>query len=270
MTRMKVAAGIAGLAVATVLSTASEAHAYPKGFGEKGQLIITADRLIPVFNYAYGTVTTTGPNNVELTASDSAAGVSLLFGRVTGSEDITRTPANVHAIPRIAFDISVIKSLTIGAALAAGFGLGGSRETEAAAGGNSKTSSTQDAPNATAFGFVPRVGYVVPLNDTFAFWPRVGFGIYSVSSSYEVPAGGGGTTSIKATDTLFSLDLDPQFAIVPLEHFFIHAGPVVNVPLGGSRSASRTTGTTTVEGSVDASMFNFGVSAGLGGWFNIF
>ncbi len=76
-------------------------------------------------------------------------------------------------------------------------------------------------------------------------------------------------TTRSTTDTLFSLDLDPQFAIVPVEHFFFHVGPLVNIPFGGSRSVQSTVGATTTTGSNDASVFHFGITAGLGGWINM-
>lgn len=275
---MKANVGIASCVLASaVFFSASNVRAadHANGFGEKGELIVTADRLVPVFSWSYGTVSRTTNNNVELTTSSSGGGISLLFGRnPTRSED-GRVPVNVHTLPRVAFDVTVIRSLTVGAGLAFGFGLGGTNKDETEANGN-KVSRSTDAPTATAIGVTPRVGYIFALNNVFAFWPRVGLGIYSISGSTEDTPTPGTTVTTTRTDTLFSLDLDPQFAIVPLEHFFIHVGPIVNVPLGGSRSTTTVTRTdtpkteTTREDSADASMFNIGISAGLGGWFNVF
>jgi len=270
---MKAHLGIVGvLAAAAVAVSSPEAHAagHANGLGEKGQLILSADRLVPLFNYAHGSITDT-QNNVELTDSQSGTGLSLLLGRslATNEGNLNNSPVNVHAIPRVAFDVTIIERLTLGAAFALGFGLGGTNRTEALQ-GSAKTTRETDAPTTTAIGLVPRVGYILPLGDIFAFWPRLGFGFYSVSASAEQVLQNGAIQTTRASDTLFSLDLDPQFAIVPLEHFFIHAGPVVNIPISGSRSISQTTGTQTVERSVDASLFNFGLSAGLGGWFNVF
>ncbi|MDF2696291.1 MAG: hypothetical protein K0S65_4674, partial [Labilithrix sp.] len=175
----------------------------------------------------------------------------------------------VHTIPRAAFDITIIPRLTLGAAIAFGFGLGGTNTSENV-GNNGKTTVERDAPTTTAIGLAPRVGYILPLSDLFAFWPRVGMGIYSVSGSSEFTQPNGTITTNKMTDTLVSLDLDPQFAIVPVEHFFILAGPTVNIPLTGSRSISSTTGSTTTERSDDISVFNLGLNVGIGGWLNIF
>ncbi|MBX3259317.1 MAG: hypothetical protein KIS78_21190 [Labilithrix sp.] len=269
---MKANLGIASVlaaAAAAVVASPSDARAagHANGFGEKGQLILSADRLVPVFNYASSSVTRT-ENNVELTRSRSGSGLSLLFGRSLAHSDDLAVPVNVHTIPRVAFDVTIIPQLTLGAAIAFGFGLGGTNENENLQ-GTTRTSQESDAPTATAIGLAPRVGYILPLGDVFAFWPRVGFGFYSVSATTEQTQGNT-TTTVRGTDTLFSLDLDPQFAIIPLEHFFIHVGPVINIPISGSRSVSSTTGATTTRRSDDASLFNLGVSAGLGGWLNVF
>jgi hypothetical protein len=177
---------------------------------------------------------------------------------------------NVHAVPRVALDVTIIPRLTLGAAFAFGFGLGGTNENENLGPGNTRATQTTDSPTATAIGLAPRVGYIIPLSDLFAFWPRLGFAFYSVSSSAENVTGGGAIETIRRTDTLFSLDLDPQFVLIPFEHFFIHGGPVVNVPLSGSRSRASTSGTTESTVTFDASVFNVGLSLGLGGWFNVF
>jgi hypothetical protein len=268
---MNAAHGFAGFVAAAALlalSSPAQAAGHANGLGEKGQLILSADRLLPVFSYASASVTRT-ENNIELTDSKSGAGLSLLLGRnVAIEESGTVVPVNVHTIPRVAFDITVIPRLTLGAAIAFGIGLGGTREDDNLV-GNVRSTRERDEPTITAFGFVPRVGYILPLTDIFAFWPRAGVGIYSVGISYE-NENNNAITRVKATDTLFSVDLDPQFAIVPLEHFFIHAGPIVNIPLTGSRSVATTTGATTTERTDDASLFNIGLSAGLGGWFNVF
>lgn len=267
---MKVSRCIAGLlTTASILATSTTARAagHANGFGEKGQLILSADRLVPLFSYTYASVTDT-PNNIELTRSRSGTGLSLLLGRnLAHVEDFT-VPINVHTIPRVAFDLTIVRHLTIGAALAFGFGLGGSTKNEVATGGG-KTTQTTDSPTSTAIGLAPRVGYILPLGDVFAFWPRLGFGFYSVSTSSENQVAGVVTTT-RTTDTLFSLDVDPQFVLVPTEHFFLHFGPVLNIPLSGTRSQETTTGTRTTETSVDTSLFNLGLSAGIGGWINIF
>lgn len=266
---MKPSLAIAGvLSAAAVLASTSDVRAagHANGFGEKGQLILSADRLVPLFNYTYSSVTRTD-NGVDLTNSTTGSGISLLFGRNLAAEGGSNGPANVHAIPRVAFDVTIIPRLTLGAAVAFGFGLGGTNEEENLQGGV-PTPRRSDSPTATAIGLAPRIGYILPLGDIFAFWPRVGFGFYSVSTSIDRTTNNGGIETTRTSDTLFSLDLDPQFVLVPLEHFFIHGGPIVNIPISGSRSVSTSTSSTRL--SYDASVLNMGLSLGLGGWFNVF
>src|SRR5262249_33522524 len=148
---------------------------------------------------------------------------------------------NVHSLPRVAVDFTIIPRLTLGGAIAFGFGLGGSDESETIAGGVKVTRSA-DAPTATAIGLAPRVGDIIPLTEHLAFWPRAGFAFYSVSARSDQTIGNdpNNVRTVSVTDTLFSLDLDPQLTIVPVEHFFFHVGPLINIPLSGSRSTETT------------------------------
>ena len=229
------------------------------GFGEKHQLIITVDRLMPLLSYSSQSVTAT-QGGTTLKTTDSAVSSSFLFGREP--TDVV----NVHTLPRVAFDFAIINHLTLGGAFAFAFGLGGKQERQL--GNNNGTSST-DSPKTTVFGFAPRVGYVLPLGHVFAFWPRVGFAFYSVSTKTENTVMGGVVQSSTQSDTFFSLDLDPQFVWAPIQHFFFHFGPLLNIPLSGSRSVEVPQGAGSVTTKSDESLFHFGISAGLGGWFDL-
>ncbi|CAN5920428.1 hypothetical protein BH11MYX4_BH11MYX4_10150 [soil metagenome] len=227
------------------------------GLGEKGELIVTADRLMPLFSYSSQTVTT-NQNNQETKTTDSGSSIALLFGRDPS------LAINPHTVPRLAIDYTVIHHLTVGGSVVLAIGLGGSRTTEI---GNS--TQKNDADKATVFGLAPRVGYVLPLGQTFGFWPRAGFAFYSISSKSQNTANNGNVTTNTDTDTVWSLDLDPQFVWVPLQHFFAHFGPLLNIPLTGSRSSERPQNGGTQTTSNDLSVFHFGLSAGLGGWFDL-
>lgn len=249
------AAALAGTLVVTSASTAGAQEAH--GFGERSQLILSADRLFPLFSYT--SATETEPDNDE--NSINASNVSLLYGRETFSDGVGGF--NPHTVPRVAFDFTVIRGLTVGGAIVVALGLGGSTENKQ---GNVTTST--DAPTTTVFGFVPRVGYIIPIGDLLAFWPRGGFSFYSVSTKSEQGLGGAVQT-VTRTNSLFSLDLDPQFVIVPTEHLFFSAGPLVTIPLTGNRSVETVAGPTTTTVENDLSLFHIGLTAGLGGWFNL-
>jgi hypothetical protein len=270
---MKAKLGISALLGAVILASTSHASAAgdAKGLGEKYQLIISADRLVPLFAYTRSSISETTPGGIELTDSQTGAGISLLLGRNVGhAESFTQYPVNVHTLPRVAFDFTVIPKLTLGAAIAFGFGLGGSNENEFVQ-GNLKTSQRTDSPTASAIGLAPRVGYIIGLSDIFAFWPRGGLGFYSVSVKTDIvdnnnPAN---VRTVSLSDTIFSLDLDPQFVLTPVEHFFFHFGPLINIPITGSRTAESRAGATTTTVSNDISLFHFGITAGLGGWLSL-
>lgn len=242
--------GAAGVAAVSAPATASAQDA--NGFGEKHQLILGVDRLMPVFSYTSQTITTT-QGGLTQKATDSGTSMAVLFGREPSL-------GVVHTLPRIAFDFTIVRHLTLGGAFAFAFGLGATHEDDF---GNN-TSRKSDGAKSTVVGLAPRVGYVLPLGHVFSFWPRAGFAFYSVST--RTPLFNANATSQTVTDTVFSIDLDPQFAWTPVEHFFINFGPLLNIPVGGSRSVENAAGGTT---KTDLSVLHAGISAGLGGWFDL-
>lgn len=255
----RVAALLLGTAVATALSASPrEASAQEaNGFGEKHQLMLSVDRLVPVLSYTSQTATSTqGGASLEDKRTGTSAGFLL------GQEP---SLGAVHTIPRVAFDFTIVNRLTLGGSVAIAFGLGGERKEQLGGNNNTRTTNT---PKRTIFGFAPRVGYVLPLGHYFAFWPRVGFAFYSVSTKEDGVINNVGTTTT-TTDTVLAIDLDPQFVWVPIPHFFIHAGPIMNIPLTGSQSVEVAQGSSSTTAKNDLSVFHFGLSAGLGGWFDL-
>lgn len=225
------------------------------GFGEKHELIVSVDRLMPLLSYSSQTLTNTqGGQTLKTTES----GTSLVF--LFGNEP---SLGIVHTLPRIAFDFT-ISHLTLGGSFAFAVGLGGKHEENL---GN--TTRSYDTPRTTVIGFAPRVGYVLPLSHAFAFWPRAGFAFYSVNTKVDSVGQGGGTVTVSNSDSLLSLDLDPQFVVAPVHHFFFNFGPLLNIPLTGSRSIDTTIGSNTNTTKNDLSVFHFGLSVGLGGWFDL-
>lgn len=254
----------AGITAALLAGWSTEASAQEaNGFGRRGQLIISADRLLPLFNFTSGTVTADGPNDSSVETTSSGSSIALLWGN--SSSDV---PAayKVHNVPRIGVDFTVIDRLTVGGSIAVAFGLGGSQKVTTK-GNNTTVEQEADAPSTTVIGFAPRVGYILPLGNMFAFWPRLGFGVYSAHTSQSTSDNN--DNSVSSTSTLFSLDIDPQFTLVPFEHFFFQAGPLLNIPLTGSQSRTEVRGSTTTETSNSLTVWNFGLTAALGGWFDL-
>jgi len=255
--------------LAAALALSSLALARPasaqelNGFGERRELILSVDRLTPLLSYSRASVTST-PGNATVTTADSGTSFALLFGTEP-------TLGSVHTIPRVAFDFVVVRHFTVGGSFAFAVGLSHDQKvTTVPNGGGTTTTRENDEPRATILGFAPRVGYVIPFGHVFGFWPRAGFAFYSLSTSSEQVNGQGTVTSTTTqTNTVFSLDLDPQFVWAPIEHVFVHFGPLVNVPLTGAQSVEVAQGNSTQTTSNDLAVFHVGLHAGLGGWFNL-
>lgn len=247
----------------TTLAVAPSAFAQDAhGFGEKHQLILSADRLVPVFSFTSASLTRPRGNATE-TVTDSGSSFALLVGDEP-------TVGNVQTVPRVAFDFTIIDRLTLGGSFVLAFGLSRTQSSEIVPNqGGPTTTSERDAPKATLVGFAPRVGYIIPLGSVVAFWPRAGFAFYSRSQSEDVVNQGNVVGKDTDSVTTFSLDLDPQFAFVPIEHFFFTLGPIVNIPLTGSVNHEEVRGAQTSNTSFDHSIFHLGVNAAIGGWFNL-
>jgi hypothetical protein len=255
--RIGLVAAVCALAVSAIPreARAQAAAAASNGIADGSlHLVISADRLMDVFSYTSTTQKfQNGPTTVETTTS--GPGISLLLGRTARD--------NFHSIPRVSGDVVLPTPITIGGSIPFAAGLGGTRETKQTPGG----SRSVDAPNVTIFGFVPRVGYLLNLSDLFSFWPRAGVGIYSQSSTSKEVNNNGVEVKTTDTTTAFSLDLDPQFVIHPVPHFGFSFGPLINIPLSGKVETETETGPTSNTVKNDLSIFHFGITASLLGWF---
>lgn len=261
------------LGTALLASGDAKAAGHASGFGDKGQLILSADRLMPLFGYSH--ISIDAANNTANSVSTSNSEISLLFAHASGSNVNGAVPLllDVHAVPRIAADFTIINNLTLGLGLGFLFGLGGNQKVTTQ-NGAVQTQTKVDSPTGTMIGLAPRVGYILPFGEHLAFWPRLGFAFYSVNETQKTVTNNGNTTTTttnEVTNTAFSLDLDPQLAIIPVEHFFITVGPTLNIPIAGSLSSSQTTGATTTNPvSQDTAILHFGINASIGGWIDIF
>lgn len=249
----------AALALFTVVFATSSARAESAArFGERGQLVITADRLVPVLGYTTQSITVVqGDTTTKVT--DSGASLAFFVGREPGL-------GAIHTVPRVAADFTVLPRLTIGGSFVVALGIDGARTEERRPSGGQATRRENDRPGSTVLGFAPRVGYVVHLADTLAFWPRAGLAFYSLSSERAETNNVGVSSAATVTDTVFSLDLDPQLVWTPLPHVLFHAGPIASLPLTGSHATAFVQGADAQERSDALTIFHFGISAGLGVW----
>lgn len=250
------------LVVAASLAFAKNASAEEaRSFGERGQLLLTADRLLPLVSFTTQTVTA---NDGAVTTETTDRGGSFAFfvGREPGLSPI-------HTVPRLTADVTIFRHVTVGTAFVAAFGLASAHIERTTPAGQPQTTRENDAPSATLFGFAPRIGYILPLGAHVALWGRGGVAFYSVQSSSATTTNAGATTTSTEKDTVFSLDLDPQLVWLPVPHLLLHVGPLVNFPLSGSHETAFAQGSVSQSRSDNLSVFHVGLSAALGGWFDL-
>jgi hypothetical protein len=242
-------------AFALVMTAAASSSAQDaRGFGTKGQLIFSADRLVPLFAYTSNKVSF-GDGSSQSVHSTSLSVLPNLNG-LGGSNN---SPV-FYNVPRLAFDYTIIDRLTLGGSIAFAVTPGAGVDSKDGAG---RTVST-DAATTTYFSIAPRVGYILPLSEMFAFWPRGGLSFHTLST--KAP-----DQNTTRTDSFnqWAINLEAMFALVPVQNFFFLAGPVIDIPLTGTTKSEVTRNGATVSQSNDFSSFHTGLSVGLGGYINL-
>jgi len=251
-----------GLLLGTLL-TASLAKADAKGaFGQQGEFIVSADRLVPVFSFVSVSQTLPGapaPGLNKVVTTNSQTAFSLLLGGTPGAP----AEATFFTFPRLGLDYVVVPRITIGGDLLFYTTLGGNSTTETDFTNGSSATVTVSAPSTLVFGVAPRGGYILPFNDLFSLWLRGGFSFYVASTKTQ---NGNGVATSNNTNQ-FALDLDPQIVLTPLSHIGITAGLTADIPIAGGHSVTTETPNMTNTFSAGSSIFYFGAELGLLGWF---
>jgi hypothetical protein len=211
-----------------------------KGFGDTGQPILSVDRLMPLFSYE-----NVKTSNGTPARSQTITGLSL----VTHGSNQT-----FYNVPRFAFDYVVVSHLTIGGSAYVSFQMGNSTTNTNPQG----VQTTTDNPKVTLWGLAPRVGYVIPLGDVVAFWPRGGFS-YNALSTSSITVNNQVQPGTSASQ--LAIDLEPTFVFVPIEHVGITLAGAVDIPLTGSQDTP--IGNTNATVHADLAEFHVGVHAGL-------
>lgn len=266
ITRMLAVVG-AAMGVLSTAAIASAQTAEGRGFGQKGEFIFSADRLVPILAFTQNKFTNNDANpNVSTTQTGSA--ISLLWGNNAilggGPGGLNGGGGNptFYTTPRVGFDYVLIPNLTLGGDLFVFFTLGGSSTTKS---GN--TSVTTNLPSGNAFGIAPRVGYIFGMSDLLSIWLRGGLSFYHAGTSQN--DNNCNNQSVTSSANLFGLDLNPQLVISPVPHFAFTAGPALDFGVAGGASQSRPGGNcnTTITTSEGYSSYNIGITGGLLGWF---
>jgi hypothetical protein len=246
------------LGAAGLLLITSSAHAQQQtDFTQKGQFIISADRLVPLFAFTHTSENLpTGGVITKNVQTNSQSSLSFFYGYTPPGPDL------FYTVPRLGVDYTIVPNVTIGGEIVLYFTLGGSHGTEQDTSNGSTVTTSTSSPSTTLFGIAPRGGYILGLNNMFSLWLRGGFSFYTQSSTQTT---GDDNNTVKTTDSVhqWSLDLDPQFVITPFPHIGFTAGVTMDIPLGGGHSIENVMGGTTQTFSAGASDFYLGVTLGM-------
>lgn len=234
---------LAGTVLVILAATTAAAHADPD-MGAQGTLILSADRLSPLFSYSKQTQSDN--NNASITTTTTS--MSLLWNG---------NPQDFYDIPRLGVDYVVAPNVTIGGNLFATLPMSSKQAVT-----DNGTTVTQDNDKVSAFGFAARAGYVLGLGPKLMLWARGGLGYARVGTTIPDNNNRDRYNSLSA----LGLNLEPQFVFSPGAHVGVMFGPVLDVPLTGTYHTERTNNGTTTSTDYDASQFHFGINVSLVGW----
>jgi hypothetical protein len=268
------------LASTAVLTAAPAAMAQAKSdFGQQGQFILGADRLLSFFGYSHFSYDLgTGGNLTKNTASYDTSSLGFFYGGTPSSTGlaggaaggITAYTTNLaYTVPRIGLDYVIVPNVTIGGDVVLYFTVGGSSSTEMDYSGGTSMTTSNSSPGVTLFGIAPRGGYILGLNDMFSLWLRGGFSFYTWTAKQTVtPAGGNNGTTYTSSQNQPAIDLEPQIVFHVIPHVGFTAGLTLDIPFAGGWSGSQQpSGGTTQTTSGGASILYFGLNLGMLAYF---
>jgi hypothetical protein len=207
------------MAISVLVGPLARAQTQP-AFGDKGQFILGADRLMPLFAYSQFSRDEPAPGG---TTGASHSGDNTTLGLFYGStldlnnqgDNATDFPSSAFfTVPRVGLDYAVAPDITIGTDLVLFFTLGGGHSTQTTFANGTSMTSEQVSQSLTVFGLTPRVGYIMKLTDSFSLWLRGGLSFYNGTLSTSGPTG----TLVTDSQYQFALDLEPQIVYTPIPH----------------------------------------------------
>jgi hypothetical protein len=222
-------------------SITTEAPAAPSEDLADSHVIVGVERVASFISYE------------SLSATPSGGGTSTTYS-LTALSLFASDPAGIndvfYMVPRVGLD-AVVSHVTLGGAAWVWTEV----NITASSGGFS-----QDQPKATYWGIAPRVGYIVPLSNFVAFWPRVGVEYHSVNNT-SVTIGGASAGGLNLNQ--LAGDIEGNLVITPVSHVGFDIEVFGAIPLTGSASSSQNTG----RGSINISEVAVALTAGLVGYF---
>jgi hypothetical protein len=183
---------------------------------------------------------------LSLTGSSGAGVAGLLLPATMLSVEGSSTSNNGGSTFGFSFapaaDYFVIDNLSLGVELLVGYAT-------ASPGSQPGSSTSPPSTNVTSYGIAPRVGYNIPIGESFSFWPKVFF----EHAAYSVGGAGTGYGNIQL------LGLYAPFLYHPSPHFYLGVGPNILTELGANIDGTGATGKLTA----------YGAFASIGGWFKL-
>jgi hypothetical protein len=260
MRKLTAVAVCAGVAL-TSSAASAEPHTY---FGQRGEFIISADRLLPLFSFTHISQDnlTPGPGNSKVVNVYNQSAISLLWGSAGGTGE-SQAIDTFFTVPRVGLDYVIVPHVTIGGDVAIYFTLGGNTSTDTTSTAGMTQTNSAGNPSVLVFGVEPRGGYIWPLTDLFSLWLRGGFS-YFISSSKSTTGPTNAQSTVTLTTNQFALDLDPQIVFTPFPHVGFNAGLTADIPLTGGHSQDTTDPTgRSMTLSAWSSVAYFGLTAGM-------
>ena len=264
---------LAVLAALIFVSRGASAQAVGAAFGQKGQVAISAERLLGVYvldaeTEQTGTASGIGGGSVGI--SRNTENNSTTFVLLGSGASVT--PASV---PRLALDFFVIDGLSIGGSI-----LYWTDSTESETTGTNTVGGGAPDPidrdrtetDTNLFGIAPRVGYADMFSPPFGLWPRGGFSYTNQKTetrneNIDIDDG-----SVDATDTetklsLFSLTLEGLFIISPFEHVAFGVWPFFEWGFTGDIESETSNPPALIQTEGDLTTTTFGITSALIAWF---
>jgi hypothetical protein len=170
-------------------------------------------------------------------------------------------------------DYFLVPNLSIGGLFSVDttFGSAETKITTTSASGPTVKTQQNDLPSVTSFTLIPRLGYLLRVNDRLSFWPRVGLGYFSGSNVSVQPSSDGTTISNVTRETnirslIVQIDVGVIYQIT--DNVFFRASPAVTFSSGGSSTVKYKNGASPdSEGS--GSAFQFEITSGFGANFSL-
>jgi len=246
-----------------VLLTSSLSHAQARtGFGERGEFIVSADRLMPLFSFTHVSQDQPLVPGTKTVTTYNEAAISLLWGSSSPDNGSAPPQTSFFTVPRVGFDYVIAPNVTVGGDLVIFFTLAGNNGIDTTPNGGATSTASTGTPSSFIFGIAPRGGYILRLTDLFSLWLRGGVSYYVATSKTSVT---GPTVTTSANQ--FALDLDPQLVITPIPHLGVTLGLTADLPVAGGHSVDTQDNNISRSTSASSSVLFFGITTGLLAYF---